>query len=291
MAYNSSSYFGGNPNINNQVGRFYNPARSSYILSNAVYSHKNLTYIGGIAYQSPGRVSHNNEFSNISDNMVDIRAEKNIELYAPFDEYLETKASSNYHRPRIKNTEIIFSPNDFLRTNRPMARWVGRFEEVKDIVEKIFYKVTNRRLPNIEINIITQDELFREYEKSNKRADDALQGFYCDGRIFVKEGRIDEMLITLGHELGHASSLQLSNPELEEAKAYAFTEAWVKTIISEDIEGLSKNIETASKRGIIPEWAHVHLNGYKAFKDRLRNGLSPMEIIENLTALDRAHII
>ena len=47
----------------------------------------------------------------------------------------------------------------------------------------------------------------------------------------MKEARLDEMMITIGHELGHAYGRLLSDPALEEAKAYAFTEAWVKVIV------------------------------------------------------------
>lgn len=282
MAYNGG-YAG--TMYNSPIGRFYNP--SSAISTSVVYSHIGKTYIGGIAYHSPSS-SFNNK---VQDKMFDIRAEKNIELYAPFDDYLMTSVSGSYDTPRMRSPKIIFSPNDFLKAHRTMTRWVGNFNEVKEIVEKIFKKVTGKELPNVEINIVSQQELFKQYGISGKKADEALQGFYCNGRIFVKEGRLDEMILTLGHELGHASSLSLANPELEEAKAYAFTEGWVKAIIKSDIEGLSQCIERTRTRSMIPEWAQVHLNGYKAFKERLDNGLSPMDIIENLTALDRTHLI
>ena len=113
-----------------------------------------------------------------------------------------------------------------------------------------------------------------------------MQGFYGNGRIFVKEGKLDEMILTLGHELGHASSAQLANHELEEAKAYAFTEAWVKSIIENNIENLAECITITRSRSSIPKWAKVHLHGYRVFKERLDNGLAPLEIIDTLIAID-----
>lgn len=247
------------------------------------------TYIGGVAYHAPsssGPMSQDNPF----DMMFDSRAlNNNMQQYMPFDGYLNatTDTSSSYQTSHSNYPKIIFTPNDFLRPGRPQTRWVGRFEEVKEIVEKIYKDVTGREIPNVEINIVPAKDLYTEYEKSGKKADEALQGFYGNGRIFVKEGKLDEMILTLGHELGHASSIQLANPELEEAKAYAFTEAWVRTIVEKNIENLAECITITRSRSSIPEWAKVHLHGYKEFQERLDNGLAPLEIIDNLIAIDQ----
>ena len=263
-----------------------NPIRES-----AIYKSGGLgvTYIGGVAYHAPsgsGPIHQNNQI----DMMFDSRASQqhNLQQYMPFDGYLNTatNTSSSYHVSNSNYPKIIFTPNDFLRPGRPQTRWVGGFEEVKEIVEKIYRDVTGNELPHVEINIVPAKELYMEYEKSGNKADEALQGFYGNGRIFVKEGKLDEMILTLGHELGHASSAQLANPELEEAKAYAFTEAWVKTIVENNVENLAECITIARSRSSIPEWAKVHLHGFKEFRKRLDNGLAPLEIIDNLIAID-----
>src|SRR3989338_4089818 len=53
--------------------------------------------------------------------------------------------------------------------------------------------------------------------------------------IFVLNGSLGRVLLTIGHELGHALSLPLSSPHDEEAKAYAFSLAWMNVIKEHNI--------------------------------------------------------
>ena len=49
-------------------------------------------------------------------------------------------------------------------------------------------------------------------------------------------------MLTIGHELGHVLTKTLDNPQDEEAKAYAFSLAWMNVIREYDIAGLADAI-------------------------------------------------
>ena len=59
--------------------------------------------------------------------------------------------------------------------------------------------------------------------------------------IFILNGSLGRVLLTIGHELGHVLTPTLDNPHDEEAKAYAFSYVWMKIIQELNIAGL-KNV-------------------------------------------------
>lgn len=56
--------------------------------------------------------------------------------------------------------------------------------------------------------------------------------------VFIMENHLDILMLTVGHELGHVFTKTLTNNHSEEAKAFAFEIAWIKTIIEHNIAGL-----------------------------------------------------
>ena len=73
--------------------------------------------------------------------------------------------------------------------------------------------------------------------------------------VFVKQNRLDLLMLVLGHEIGHVISLPLNNPFLEEAKAFAFELAWMHEIYRHDIAGLKNNMNL---KGLIPSNNGLH---------------------------------
>jgi hypothetical protein len=57
--------------------------------------------------------------------------------------------------------------------------------------------------------------------------------------IFVKENNLDVLMLTIGHEIGHVLTRRLNDPRDEEAKAFAFELAWMKSIKEYNIANLA----------------------------------------------------
>jgi hypothetical protein len=74
--------------------------------------------------------------------------------------------------------------------------------------------------------------------------------------IFVREDNLDRLFLTIGHEIGHALSPILSDPRDEEAKAFAFSLAWMKTVVEHNIADLSHNITPNPARNDLHDVAY-----------------------------------
>ncbi len=129
-----------------------------------------------------------------------------------------------------------------LSENRPLTPIVSNMGEVKEIIERTYSIMTGEELPDeIKIFICDQDD-FREMNPNP-----GVMGFslnrYGKGtsEIYVKQDHMDKLLLTVGHEIGHVLSPTLPNAQDEEAKAHAFSLAWMETIRDNDIAGLQPN--------------------------------------------------
>ena len=90
--------------------------------------------------------------------------------------------------------------------------------------------------------------------------------------IYVKTDHMDSLLLTVGHEIGHVLSPTLPNAHDEEAKAHAFSLAWMETIREHNIGGLQPNIK--------PNPAHngLHDTSYDFVKYLLNTGASSLHL-------------
>lgn len=155
---------------------------------------------------------------------------------------------SNPIKQYIKNqeTEQHFKPTSFLSPRRPHTQFVGNAKQIKEHIERTFMEVQGTKLPqDIQINISTEEEM----KKVNPNMRSSILGFCLNrvgfgvSEIFVKEGPLDEVMLTIGHELGHAMSKPLNNIIDEEAKAFSFSIAWMNAIKEKNIAGLAMNID------------------------------------------------
>ena len=60
--------------------------------------------------------------------------------------------------------------------------------------------------------------------------------------IFILGGELDQVILTVGHELGHILTKPLKDKRDEEAKAFAFSFAWMKAIKERNIGELSSSL-------------------------------------------------
>jgi hypothetical protein len=161
---------------------------------------------------------------------------------------IETIADSFYSS--YKNQDYIehktpepFVPETFLRSNRNFQPSIGKITEILHYVEEAFQKTTGFELPrDISINLLDK----KEFDKFNPNPN--VMGFALNkngtmysSEIFIRSGELDKVLLVIGHELGHVMSLSLPDIVNEEAKAFAFTLAWIKTISDNNIAGLANS--------------------------------------------------
>lgn len=159
---------------------------------------------------------------------------------------------SNPYQSHSKPITISYQPviNDFLNINRPHSVFIGQASQIKEFVEEAFEKTTGYKLPSdITIRVLSKHDIKKVHESIGGRWNDGIQGFAINRKhighiseIFVIQGELDQLMLTIGHELGHVLTRKLNSPKDEEAKAFAFSIAWMKTIKENNIANLSTAI-------------------------------------------------
>lgn len=118
-------------------------------------------------------------------------------------------------------------------------------DHILPLVKEAFEAVTNKELQdNFSLHILPKNEFKRAHEFFNGKYTEGVMGFCINkngkdqNSIFIKEGELAQVLLTIGHEIGHLQSNSL-DPINEEAKAFAFTIAWMHAIKNKNIGNLA----------------------------------------------------
>lgn len=141
----------------------------------------------------------------------------------------------------------IHVADNFLNPRRPQTQFIDDASSIQRYVEEAFEKTTGNKLPeNIMISVVDKEELKQIHERNGGKWSDNIQGFSLNGYpikyVFVKNNDLDRVMLVLGHEIGHVLSPPIKDKATEEAKAFAFEFAWMKTIVEENIANLADNI-------------------------------------------------
>ena len=157
--------------------------------------------------------------------------------------------SSDHETPSVHALQVVyqtsthaeyhFIPDTFLKPGKG-GKFVGKAEEVREFVEEAFYHLVHQPFPeDIKISICDEREfrLLAPHPSTiglslNRRQ----QGLLSE--IFVLNDSLGRIMLTIGHELGHVLTATLDSKHDEEAKAYAFSLAWMNVIKEHDIAGL-----------------------------------------------------
>ncbi|MBU4502576.1 MAG: hypothetical protein KKA79_08315, partial [Nanoarchaeota archaeon] len=191
--------------------------------------------------------------------------------------------NKNYQQDPVK-TYTHGSSNDFLKADRPITRFVGKAEEIKEHIQEAFEKTTAQKLPeHIIINVVPKEELKRLHMKGGNQWSEGIMGFAINKSIpevFIKENNMDQLMLTIGHELGHVFTKSLKNQHDEEAKAFAFEIAWIKAILENDIAGLKDSFTldiNPAKNGLhdvafdnVKKWLQKGKNAIDVYWDLVR---------------------
>lgn len=174
--------------------------------------------------------------------------------------YLSNNNSSKEH--------FIIEP--FL-TNAVKTEFVNDAKEIEQFCRNAFKLTTGKDLPsNISINLCNEEELKILHEKQGGKWSAGIQGFSLNrgpkklSEVFVKKDLLDRVMITLGHEIGHVISTTLNDARDEEAKAFAFSIAWMSAIVDNNIGCLTNAINLApAKNGL-------HDAGFEFVNDEIK---------------------
>jgi hypothetical protein len=174
----------------------------------------------------------------------------------PFFENAETKpfsryglGSSNYKNQdytRASKPRYYSAADPFLRPNRSFTPFIGEVSEIRSLIEEAFEKTTGFSFPNDITVELLDDEGMKKAHQFNKN----IHGFAINRKsqglissVFVRKDELAKVMLTLGHEIGHAFTFHLGNKILEEAKAFAFQMKWMEAIKENNIGNLSTQIE------------------------------------------------
>lgn len=222
-----------------------------------------------------------------------------LSQYSPLEELVRYSISHqqqnrSFYSPKLPSYSFIFSeykfvkkeyepkeiPFNFLNPIRPRAKFVGKAAEVQPFIRQTFNLLTKQILPqDIIINIVPEEILKQEHKKLSNSSGNIL-GFAINKRIpeiFVLENSLDILMMTLGHEIGHVLTGSLRQLT-EEAKAFAFEMAWIKTIIDNNIAGLQSSFNLNPK----PAKNGLHDLAFNFVLSEMKKGKSAFRVYEEI---------
>ena len=189
-------------------------------------------------------------YRNSSIDLLDDCAPKRIELQCMNDLVLsDKKMPENYAGLYLSNARHNYFVIEPFLTNAVKTIFVDDAELIEEPCRQAFRATTGKELPNnIIIHLCSGSELKQRHLENGGKWSAGIQGFSINkgaknaSGIFVKKDTIDRVMVTLGHEIGHVISPALPDARDEEAKAFAFSIAWMNAIIDNNIAGLTNAI-------------------------------------------------
>lgn len=183
-------------------------------------------------------------------------------VYVPDDNYISRATNITYVKPDV-----------FLNPFRPKSRFINSGDEVQELVEETFEKVTGKRLDNVTIKVCSISEM----KEFHKNWCPGIMGFSVNfgigNLVFVLQDTLERLLITIGHELGHVFTRSLPDKLNEEAKAFAFEFAWVQAIRENDIGNLA-----GSLRAGMPAINGLHDRAFSFVANVISGGMGAMQV-------------
>ncbi len=202
--------------------------------------------------------------------------------YASSANYQTSQYSSAYNSESPGHEESITEV--FLEDERPITPVVTNKHEIMPVIEQTFELMTGQEFPadSIQVMICDVQTLKIIHEQMDGLWNNGIMGFsinrYGKGtsEVYAREEHLDALLLTIGHEIGHILSPSLPNKKDEEAKAHAFSIAWMETIRDNNICGLKPNIKlNPAKNGL-------HDVSYEFVQHLMMTGASAFDIFKTL---------
>ena len=237
--------------------------------------------------------SIDNRVINNSNYVVNLDQRK-VEFISPYIDssscrgYLKNKESPYLLSAGQSGSHLLGQSSEYrstithglLKPARPVTQFISDAEDVRDTVIETFHALTGKSFPdNLTISICSEDEMKKAHRANSGTWHPGILGFAVNrhpfpSSIFVMKGSLDEVMLTLGHEIGHVLTKRLENPVDEEAKAFAFELAWAKTIIENDIGCLARNFNVDFR----PADNGIHDRAFNFVQDMITKGRLAMDL-------------
>lgn len=235
------------------------------------YFMKQSTGYAGFAYEK----SMKYELSDLEKTAKYTTTSASVTAKETFPQYMSLKG--NYQAHANEPDEIFLNPS------RPATEIIINEDKIMPYVKEAFEKTTGKEFPtNLKIAVLSE-EAFNEVHQGHKGVHSQfVQGFAINrnGRgineVFVKQKYLDSLMLTIGHEIGHVMGFTLEDERDEEAKAFAFSMAWMKAIKENNIAGIAECINPR------PATNGVHDVAFEFILDQSEKGDTAMEIFEKL---------
>ena len=161
----------------------------------------------------------------------------NVAMYTE-GTYLTNRKAQEYFSPAVFLKDI---PTEFITSGDEEQEKI-----TKSLVKDAFEATTGKTLPkDLSIRICNEEQMKAFHKSNNGKWNPGIRGFSINRRgfgtseVFVMEDELAKLMLTMGHEIGHVTSLPMSNPIDEEAKAFSFSMAWMNSIKENNIGELS----------------------------------------------------
>lgn len=204
-------------------------------------------------------------------------------------QYTKTNASITQTLPQYLSMQADYrlqnTPEEvFLNPSRPLTEIVINEDKIMPYVKEAFEKTTGKEFPSNLKVVVLSEKAFNEVHEGHKGVHSQfVQGFAINrnGRglneVFVKRNHLDSLMLTIGHEIGHVMSYTLEDERDEEAKAFAFSMAWMKAIKENNIAGIANSINPR------PAVNGIHDKAFEFVLEMSEQGSTAMELFEKLS--------
>jgi len=150
------------------------------------------------------------------------------------------------------NIEYSFVPDQFLQSGRT-KRFIGDAEQIQEEIKEAFMKTTGLEMPeDMQISICSVLQFKKMISQPGVMGFSVNRKGFGFSEIFVLNDDLARVMLTIGHEIGHVLSRPLKDKRLEEAKAFAFSKAWMRAIKENNIADLRNAIvlENPAQNGL-----------------------------------------
>ncbi len=161
-------------------------------------------------------------------------------------QYVPSSAKGAYLS--LRTPQEYFIADRFLKPGST-AHFVGNATEIQEDIKEAFKATTGEELPqDIRITVLNDREFRKAHIESTSRWNEGIMGFSLNANgkgaseVFARADQLDRLMLTIGHEIGHVLTPTLKSPHDEEAKAFAFSLAWMNAIRENNIAGIGSQI-------------------------------------------------
>ncbi|MBI2145499.1 hypothetical protein HYU18_04215 [Candidatus Woesearchaeota archaeon] len=174
-------------------------------------------------------------------------------------------------------------PVTFLNPSRPATSFIGDAAQIPDLIKEAFAATTGRQFPQGIAVTVAPRTILQQMHKHFFSQGVVGLSFNASREVFAVAGNLDEVMLVIGHELGHILSPTLGNAHSEEAKAFAFEAAWASAIFEKDIGGLRTSINSAAL-SLKPAQNGLHDLAFAFVKAATIAGKEPLLLHSELSA-------